>query len=100
MTAAKMAMAYRAKFRKDVFINFICYRRYGHNELDDPSFTQPLMYNIIKEKGCLVDKYQNKLKQEGLCSSEVVSCIDEFIKCLEDELNAVDANTTKPMYLI
>ena len=44
----RMAFAYRETFRKDVVIDMVCYRRHGHNEGDDPSFTQPLMYDLIE----------------------------------------------------
>jgi len=46
----KIAVAYRQKFRKDIFIDIVGYRRFGHNEQDQPFFTQPVMYNKIKDK--------------------------------------------------
>ena len=54
-------MEYRQKFRKDIVVDLICYRRWGHNELDDPSFTQPLMYNAIHSRRSIPDLYADKL---------------------------------------
>ena len=61
LKATSIAMEYRQKFRKDVIIDFICYRKYGHNELDDPSFTQPVMYNIINNRQSIPDSYKEQL---------------------------------------
>jgi 2-oxoglutarate dehydrogenase E1 component len=47
--AVEFAVEYRQKFNNDVFIDMVCYRRHGHNEGDDPKFTQPEMYDIIKK---------------------------------------------------
>lgn len=55
-------MEYRTKFRKDVIIDFICFRKYGHNELDDPAFTQPVMYNVINNRTSIPDGYAAQLK--------------------------------------
>lgn len=54
-------MDYREKFRKDVIIDFICFRKYGHNELDDPSFTQPVMYNVINSRKSIPDSYAEQI---------------------------------------
>lgn len=54
-------MGYRQKFRKDVIIDYICFRKYGHNELDDPSFTQPLMYSTIRNRKSIPDMYADQL---------------------------------------
>ncbi|WAR19416.1 DHTK1-like protein [Mya arenaria] len=59
--ATAIAADYRQRFRKDVIIDFICFRKYGHNELDDPSFTQPLMYNAIKDRKSIPDSYAEQL---------------------------------------
>ena len=68
--ATRLALAYRQKFRKDVFINLVCFRRWGHNELDDPRFTQPLMYKIIDNRESVPDKYCSQLIQQGEFSEE------------------------------
>jgi 2-oxoglutarate dehydrogenase E1 component len=61
---AKLAVDYRYRFGKDVVVDVICYRRYGHNEGDEPYFTQPLMYDRIKERPSLHILYGGKLLEE------------------------------------
>ena len=67
---AKIATEYRQKFNRDVVIDMVCYRRYGHNEGDEPSFTQPIMYKKIKSHPTTLSIYGKKLSQEGLTSEE------------------------------
>ena len=52
---AELALAYRQKFSEDVVIDINCYRKHGHNEADDPAFTQPLLYKKIKSMPCISD---------------------------------------------
>ena len=65
---AKIATEYRQKFNRDVVIDMVCYRRFGHNEGDEPSFTQPIMYKKIKAHPTTLSIYGKKLSQEGLTS--------------------------------
>ncbi len=62
---ARLAYDYRRTFNKDVVIDLICYRRHGHNEADDPSFTQPLMYKVIEEKRSPRKLYTERLVKRG-----------------------------------
>jgi 2-oxoglutarate dehydrogenase E1 component len=64
--AAKIATEFRMKFQKPVVIDMFCYRRYGHNEGDEPSFTQPLMYKKIRSHPGVVEIYGKKLVAEGV----------------------------------
>lgn len=66
----QLAADWRAEFQHDVVIDLICYRKHGHNETDQPSFTQPLMYKRIQEKVPQIDVYVNKLLQEGTFTKE------------------------------
>ena len=66
MFAAMLAMDYRYEFGKDVVIDLVCYRRRGHNETDEPSTTQPLMYDIIRKHSTTRDLYSQKLVNEGV----------------------------------
>ena len=64
--AAKIAIEFRMRFHKPVVVDMFCYRRYGHNEGDEPSFTQPLMYAKIKEHPTTLQLYGDRLQEEGL----------------------------------
>ena len=64
--AARVATEYRQTFGKDVVLDLICYRRYGHNEGDDPTFTQPIMYRIIKGLPPVKVLYEQRLFAEGV----------------------------------
>ncbi len=70
--AAKVATEYRQKFGKDVVIDMFCYRRFGHNEGDEPMFTQPLMYTRIKDHKSTRELYAARLVEEGLVTPEGV----------------------------
>ena len=87
--AAKVATEYRQKFGKDVVIDMFCYRRYGHNEGDEPMFTQPLMYKKIKGHPSVQKLYADRLISEGVVSrDEVETWLDDFDKFLDAEFEA------------
>jgi 2-oxoglutarate dehydrogenase E1 component len=70
--AAKVATEFRQKFHKPVVVDMFCYRRFGHNEGDEPAFTQPLMYKAIAEHPTTLEIYARKLVEEGVIPSEDV----------------------------
>ncbi|XP_019874476.2 2-oxoglutarate dehydrogenase complex component E1 isoform X2 [Aethina tumida] len=72
-----LAAEWRATFHKDVVIDLVCYRRNGHNEIDEPMFTQPLMYRKIKSTKPCLDKYSEQLIQEGVVTEEDVKQVKE-----------------------
>lgn len=67
----QLAVEYRQKFKKDVVIELVCYRRHGHNESDEPAFTQPLMYQRIEDRPPLNQIYANTLLEDGFPVSEL-----------------------------
>jgi len=67
---ARIAVEFRQKFNRDIVIDMICYRRFGHNEGDEPSFTQPMMYQKIKKHPSTPNVYAEKLIKEGTISKE------------------------------
>ncbi len=73
--AARLAVGYRQEFQRDVVIDLICYRRYGHNELDDPTFTQPLMYELVKSHASNSTLYGSELVAAGIATEEEVESI-------------------------
>ncbi|NWH07049.1 MAG: 2-oxoglutarate dehydrogenase E1 component [Alphaproteobacteria bacterium] len=89
---AKVATEFRQRFRKDVVIDMFCYRRFGHNEGDEPSFTQPLMYKKIRSRPSALDLYAKRLVAEGLISEgEAQQMRAEFTARLEQEFEAAKA---------
>jgi multifunctional 2-oxoglutarate metabolism enzyme len=68
--AVEIAFEFRQRFKKDVVIDMICYRRHGHNEADDPSYTQPILYRKIKDHPSVSTLYQERLIREGVVSAE------------------------------
>jgi 2-oxoglutarate dehydrogenase E1 component len=77
--AIRLAMAYRARFKKDILIDLIGYRRLGHNETDEPSFTQPRMYAQIADHPRVVDLYANQLVEAGVISEAEVAEMRERV---------------------
>ena len=69
---ARIATEFRQKFKRDVVIDMFCYRRYGHNEADEPSFTQPMMYRTIAKHPTTRQIYAEKLIDEGVLTAEDV----------------------------
>jgi 2-oxoglutarate dehydrogenase E1 component len=87
----KIAMEFRQRFGKPVVIDMFCYRRHGHNEADEPAFTQPLMYARIREHPRVTEIYAAKLIEEGLFTrAEVDDMQADFRALLEEEFAAGD----------
>jgi len=81
----KIAIAYRHKFKKDILIDLVGYRRYGHNETDEPSFTQPIMYKKIAEHPTVFQIYSKKLIAEGVVTEEESASYLSSVKELLNE---------------
>ncbi|HKH05112.1 MAG TPA: multifunctional oxoglutarate decarboxylase/oxoglutarate dehydrogenase thiamine pyrophosphate-binding subunit/dihydrolipoyllysine-residue succinyltransferase subunit [Acidimicrobiales bacterium] len=85
---ARLAWEYRQRFRKDVVIDLVCYRRHGHNEGDDPSYTQPLMYAKIDERRSVRKLFTESLVKRGhLSLDEAEQALDDFQKRLQQALD-------------
>ncbi len=83
---SKLAAEYRFKFNKDVIVGMQCYRKYGHNEGDEPKFTQPSMYDLISKHKTPMQIYSEKLISEGVISkNEVEEMIAKFKSHLDEE---------------
>ena len=82
---ARMAAEYRMQFASDIVLDIVCYRRHGHNETDEPAFTQPLMYKAIDRLKTTRTLYAEQLAAEGIVpAAESQAMWDEFTKTLED----------------
>jgi len=78
----QLAVEYRQKYNKDVFIDLLCYRKYGHNEGDEPRFTQPKLYEAISKHKNPREIYMLKLMNEGLVESSIVKELDNDFQVL------------------
>ena len=87
--AAKVATEFRQKFAKDVVLDIFCYRRFGHNEGDEPMFTQPLMYKTIENHKTTLEIYSERLIKDGLVPhTEIEASKKNFQNILNDEFEA------------
>ncbi|XP_015114177.1 probable 2-oxoglutarate dehydrogenase E1 component DHKTD1 homolog, mitochondrial [Diachasma alloeum] len=97
--ATRIAFAYQRKFRKDVFIDMNCFRRWGHNELDDPTFTNPILYKLIQNRASVPDLYKAKLEDSGvLTKSTTEEIVSNHTNFLGNALKQVDNYIPQPSY--
>ncbi len=90
---ARIALAFRQEFHKDVVIDMVCYRRYGHNEQDDPSLTQPLLYQLIKEHRSVRKLYTEALVRRGdITLEEAEAALADFARRLQTALDQTRAS--------
>ena len=88
---ANIITKYRQVFKKDVVMDIICYRKYGHNEGDEPLYTQPIMYRAIKKHSSLEKIYSSQLISEGVISEEnYKKLVDEFSDYLNSEFDLAE----------
>jgi len=86
--AARLAVAFRQRFRVDCFIDLVGYRRHGHNELDDPTFTQPVMYREIRDHPTVAQLYGERLARDGVVDEARIAAMREEVRSLfEDALS-------------
>jgi 2-oxoglutarate dehydrogenase E1 component len=78
--AARLAAGYRQAFGRDVLIDLVCYRRYGHNELDDPTFTQPTLYQKIRKHPSVAELYRHRLVEGGAVEDAAVEAMQEAVR--------------------
>jgi 2-oxoglutarate dehydrogenase E1 component len=90
------AVEYRQRYQRDVFIDLLCYRKYGHNEGDEPRFTQPLLYKTISKHPNPKEIYAKKLREQGVIDDEYLKQVDkDFRQMLEmkfDESKKIEKN--------
>lgn len=88
--ATEIAFNYRMRFKKDVVIDIVSYRKHGHNEADDPTITQPVMYNTIKQHDSVLIKYTKELEAKGIIQSDTVTNMQEaYYDALDNDLPVV-----------
>src|SRR5690554_45693 len=93
----QLAVDYRMEFKRDIVIDLVCYRRRGHNEADEPSGTQPLMYQLIRKQPTTREIYADALMKEGVQTEEQVqTLIDEYRAALDNGLHVVQSLVKEP----
>jgi 2-oxoglutarate dehydrogenase E1 component len=92
MFCARMAAEFRMRFATDVVLDIVCYRRHGHNETDEPAFTQPLMYRAIGKQKTTRTLYAERLAEEGVVPAEESNAMwDDFARAMEEANQAAQA---------
>ncbi len=100
LLATRIACDYRTKFCKDVVVDIICYRKYGHNEGDEPMYTQAVMYNVIKTKQTPAAIYAEKLASQSVTDAEYYSQLKQAFKTyLDGEFDKVEDYKPKAQWL-
>jgi len=96
----RLAMEYRAKFHTDVVLDIVCYRRHGHNEGDEPSYTQPLLYAAIEAHPTVRTSYQDYLVRKKVLTRDDVKTYDDKVQArLKESLDSVRASEAPPVTL-
>jgi len=94
MLVANIAAEWRSTWQRDVVIDLVGYRKFGHNEIDEPMFTQPIMYSIIKKHPNVLDIYSKKLIAEGVATKEEVQAVvDKYDKICEEAYKKASEET-------
>ncbi|MDX2267918.1 MAG: multifunctional oxoglutarate decarboxylase/oxoglutarate dehydrogenase thiamine pyrophosphate-binding subunit/dihydrolipoyllysine-residue succinyltransferase subunit [Bryobacter sp.] len=95
----QVAYDFRQQFKRDVVIDMVCYRKHGHNEGDDPSYTQPQMYKVIKSLPSVVTQYADRLVRENVLSAAELDSVKKRISArLEEGYSAAQSTTQKFEY--
>lgn len=91
VAVTQLALDYRMTFHKDIFIDLVCYRRFGHQEVDDPAPTQPMMYQLIEKHPTTFVRYQQQLIDAAVCTpAEVERWISDYREALDQGRQLVD----------
>ncbi|MGQ9365777.1 2-oxoglutarate dehydrogenase E1 component [Azospirillum sp. ST 5-10] len=86
---SRIAIEFRQRFKKDVVVDMVCYRRHGHNEGDEPGFTQPIMYKVIRQHPTTRDLYARQLVAESVITEgEGEQIVQDFMKKLDEEFES------------
>lgn len=97
LTAVRLAFAYQDEFHKDILIDLVGYRRWGHNEGDEPGFTQPVMYEFIHSHPTVREIYARQLEQEGVVTAEEAEqMVHAFLEVLKQAKREAEAGLYLP----
>ncbi|MBI3396770.1 MAG: hypothetical protein HY042_13110, partial [Spirochaetia bacterium] len=96
--AVRLSMEWRQTYHTDAFIDLICYRRWGHNETDEPAFTQPLMYSRIKEHPTTVALYEQQLLRDGVAQNKIHSVKESVQQDFESAFKRVQSDSIRVQF--
>ena len=98
VAAATLAVNFRHEFRRDVFVDLVCFRRFGHNEQDEPNYTQPGLYSFVRSHPGTPETYRQKLISTGQISPEAAAkMIDDEFKTLDAAQSLAQSSPTNPV---